>query len=346
MSAKTIEKALILSKKGDKITPSNFVELYFKYLPEKTDEDIYKRLVKDLNDFSTGKLKTIDKLKFVNSKKENAIKALRLRKEELEKKLGIDASHPAWKVFEDKKKKEIAEKSSVKNSNVPLKTKEKGFTFDGKINQMVKGIFKNSSFSDYLLHSKEVNFLKTDMKIKTKPRDLGNGVVKNRSLIEVKNYSPRSRLKIGEIASIRTKKQWLDYLAATKKVAEKLTNKKYTDEQVLKIATTNYSKMIDSVLNDTPQKKNAIMNRMVTQLTPKNANSFLLAGKGKEEKIVPFTKEYIDFSMEGGGQWAPYKDAGFSLPRVVIYGKMKPGKKYDKPVVENLEDFTKEILNG
>lgn len=364
-AASTVEKALQMSSSSQQelFEKPDFIYLYWTWL-KGTKEEKYKQLVKDLKNFKSGSWKKVEKLKFTNDKKGEAIKSLEKKKSEIEKELGIEPASqvvssrprkssrekgekPEWKEYEDDSKEKYAAKSPIPNADIPKTKKESGFTFDGKIDQMVKGIFNQSSFADYLIHSPEVNLLKTDIKIKTTPKVLSNGVTKRHTMIEVKKDNPGNEVKMGEISSIRNRQQWAQYLESTKKVLEQKTKRKYTGEEVNKIAKSNYEKMIASVLKETPQKKNAIVNRMLTHLTPKGSNSFLLVGEpGGEEKIVPFSKKFIDFKVKKGMTRQPFTGAGFKLPRVAIFGTIKPGVKYDGPVVESFNLMLEELLNG
>ena len=324
----------------------------------------YAMSKKAINNFFNPILKKLDKVEDENSfvklsKGESVffvpvveLKALSRRIENEIQQGNYNNNVPLWMRFERDIENKYAAKSSQENPSEKMTKKERGMTFDGKVDEMIAGLMGGSSYTDYLLSNDKVDFFKADIKLKTKPVKLNNVKVdkedgktesfsKRHSFIEVKRTDGDAVL--GQILSIRTEPQWNEFAEKLSKAIKKKYGFDVKDKN--KVAKFFFEKTYKELKNATKQKKEAILNRVYTHFSPKGGTAFISIGTTTDnEKTVPIKKEYVKLYFEEGGQWKPYSSCPVSISRMNI--KAKIIKDYDGVVVENkLLDFTKELLS-
>ena len=333
-----------LIKKG---VGSSFIDIYLHYnkLTNTNREEKIKKILKDI--------KGIDTKKPIIYKSYKNIESLNKARADLKKYLN-DTLEYDKKVSKHKKQEEIiekeyAKKSSVKDPEIQLSADERSMRFSGKINALIKSSIGGNTnfFINYLSSGKEVNFFKSDVKLETKKKDYPSKgekkISKNISHIEVKLEDPSKKFKFGEILSIRSESQWIQYrdgLMAELKKKGMAKNVSNTD----KIASIYFTKLVTALDKAPDSEKNKIINRVFTHAGRTHSNSFISIGKGKHNQVtVPFNKKYVRLTLEKGNLMRPSSKIKYQIPRIIV--KFQVIKKFEGNVTEALKAFKSEMLN-
>lgn len=336
---------------------------------KKAMEIVQGATYKEAENFLTALNKKLggSKRKIALSKGSNSFEISRNEAKDLSKKINKSFEDgifniAKWKKFENDLKSKYSE-----GNNEALDSKDKkkypkseqGFEIEGQIDEMIDGIFKNATFTDYLLHNKGVNFFKSDVKL-TKSSGGNN-------FIEVKRHDPKGKIPLGQIMSIRTASGWNDFKKKllqhlAKKDNPKVKNvvkKLRKDPELLdKYAVQMYNRSYNSFVKN-PSAFPAIINRIYTHFTREGDKTFLAIGEntGEPEVIAPMTKKYVNLEMNPVDKSFAPTSGATQIPRVnVLASFTKEGHDYSKKhnatketrdkMFEELVDFTKEIING